>query len=92
MDPVTQTRALGGSQLSSDRGVSALLSNYKNEIPLVLILGNKCRVAPVTLPPVPSRKKGSIHGSISNSRVISRNDTVLWVGLRFLLHGFVLKI
>lgn len=54
VDPTTQVRALGGSQLSSDRGVSALLSNYRNQIPLVLIIGDKCRVSPVPfllLPP-----------------------------------------
>lgn len=50
VDPTTQIRALGESQLSTDRGVSALLSNYRNQTPLVLIIGNKCRVSPVSLP------------------------------------------
>jgi hypothetical protein len=49
LDPMTNTRALAASQLVTDRGVSALLSNWKNDIPLVLIVGNKCRVAPVSL-------------------------------------------
>jgi len=49
VDPTTQIRALGESQLSTDRGVSALLSNYRNQTPLVLIIGNKCRVSPVSL-------------------------------------------
>jgi hypothetical protein len=47
LDPLTNIRALQGSHLSTDKGVSALLSNWRNEIPLVLIVGSKCRVRPV---------------------------------------------
>ena len=47
LDPLTNVRSLAGSQLSTDRGVSALLSNWRNETPLVLIVGSKCRAAPV---------------------------------------------
>ena len=48
-DPMTNVRALAGSQLCTDRGVSALLSNWRNETPLVLIVGSKCRALPVSL-------------------------------------------
>jgi len=104
MDPVTQVRSLGGSQLSSDRGVSALLSNWKNQIPLVLIIGNKCRVAPVpsstlSLSLAPTGKASfSFHfyEQLSfncqegvNDRVIFRKGTVLWIGFAFLMLGFV---
>lgn len=47
MDPFTNVRSLSESQMKSDRGVAALLNNWKNEIPLVLIMGNKCRASPV---------------------------------------------
>ena len=47
LDPLTNVRSLAGSQLSTDRGVSALLSNWRNETPLVLIVGSKCGAAPV---------------------------------------------
>jgi len=47
LDPLTNVRSLAGSQLSTDRGVSALLSNCRTETPLVLIVGKKCGVAPV---------------------------------------------
>jgi len=50
VDPVTNFRGLSTSQLSSDRGVSALLNNYKTSTPLVLILGNKCQVSPTHVP------------------------------------------
>ena len=47
LDPLTNVRSLAGSQLCTDRGVSALLSNWRTETPLVLILGSKCGAAPV---------------------------------------------
>jgi hypothetical protein len=46
---MTNVRALAGSQLCTDRGVSALLSNWRSETPLVLIVGSKCRASPVSL-------------------------------------------
>src|SRR6266516_4414514 len=49
-DPLTNIRSLAGSQLCTDRGVSALLSNWRSETPLVLIMGSKCRASPVFLP------------------------------------------
>ena len=49
LDPLTNVRALAGSQLCTDKGVSALLSNWRSETPLVLIMGNKCHASPVSL-------------------------------------------
>lgn len=47
LDPVTNVRSLQENQLRTDRAVSALLANWKNGVPLVLILGSECRAAPV---------------------------------------------
>ena len=47
LDLLTKTRALSRSQLATDKGISALLSNLRNETPLVLIVGSKCRATPV---------------------------------------------
>ena len=49
LDTITNVRSLRGSQLRTDRGVSALLRNLRNDIPLVLIIGDQCRAAPVLL-------------------------------------------
>jgi hypothetical protein len=46
-DALTKIRALSRSQLATDKGISALLSNLRNETPLVLIVGSNCRAAPV---------------------------------------------
>ena len=46
-DKLTKIRGLSRDQLATDKGISALLSNLRNEIPLVLIMGNQCRAAPV---------------------------------------------
>ena len=68
--------ALAGSQLSTDKGVSALLTNWRNETPLVLIVGNKCLSAPV--------KRFLERG---NSRVQFLIDIVLWIGSGYLMLG-----
>jgi hypothetical protein len=47
IDPSTNIRSLAGSQLSTDRGVSALLSNWRTETPIVLIVGSRCSASPV---------------------------------------------
>jgi hypothetical protein len=46
-DKLTKIRGLSRDQLATDKGISALLSNLRNETPLVLIMGSQCRAAPV---------------------------------------------
>jgi hypothetical protein len=77
IDPSTNVRSLAGSQLNTDRGVSALLSNWRTETPIVLIVGNRCSASPVPRP--------SSHHLIS--RVPFRTDIVSWTGSEYRMLG-----
>jgi hypothetical protein len=70
VDAITHSRALGGNQLITDRGVSALLTNLRNKVPLVLIIGNKCRVSPVFM-------RGR---EVDVCRVLFLDGIVSWIG------------
>jgi hypothetical protein len=78
IDPSTNVRSLAGSQLSTDRGVSALLSNWRTETPIVLIVGSRCSASPVP--------GTGIHRLIN--RVPSLVAIVSWIGSEYRMPGF----